>query len=324
MTMQKLKYYLVCGVLYPCSLLPLWVLYLLSDFIFVIIYRVMGYRIKIVRKNLLSSFPDNTEQELRRIERDFYHWFCDYLVEAIKLLTISKKQLRRRMVFKGTELVDQVVQEGQSCAVYLGHYCNLEWITSLPLWVTEKAQCGQIYHPLENSEFDRLFKNLRQRFGAQSVPMAETLRFLVKSKRENRPVVIGYISDQIPFWNNIHHWKMFLSQDTPVLTGTERLARQTGHAVFYMDVRRPKRGYYEAEFRLITREPQKMQEFELTDIYFDMLEETIRRTPQFWLWTHNRWKRTHEEFNLRYDEATGRVDITSFIEDIKRRKGLEP
>jgi KDO2-lipid IV(A) lauroyltransferase len=154
--------------------------------------------------------------------------------------------------------------------------------------------------------------------------MAETLRFLVKSKRENKPVVIGYISDQIPFWNNIHHWKEFLSQDTPVLTGTERLARQTGHAVFYMDVRRPRRGYYEAEIRLITREPKKLQEFELTDKYFDMLEETIRRAPEYWLWTHNRWKRTHEEFNLRYDEASGRVDIISSVEELKRKKGLEP
>ena len=318
--MYRIVYFFACLF----SFLPLWVHYILSDFIYLIVYKVVGYRTGIVRRNLAHSFPDKGEDELRRIERRFYRWFCDYLVETIKLITISRSQLRRRMVFKGTEFIDQAVADGQSCAVYLGHYCNWEWITSLPLWVTDKAQCGQIYHVLENNTFDQLFLMLRQRMGAVCIPMAETLRFLVKSKRENKPVVIGYISDQIPFWNNIHHWKEFLSQDTPVLTGTERLARQTGHAVFYMDVRRPRRGYYEAEIRLITREPKKLQEFELTDKYFDMLEETIRRAPEYWLWTHNRWKRTHEEFNLRYDEASGRVDIISSVEELKRKKGLEP
>ena len=130
-------------------------------------------------------------------------------METIKLLTISKRNLKRRMVFTGTEIVDEIVESGQSCAVYLGHYCNWEWITSLPLWVTPKAQCGQIYHVLENSEF---------RMGAVCIPMAETLRRLAEFRQQKQPVVIGYISDQVPFWNNIHHWLDFLNHDTPVLT----------------------------------------------------------------------------------------------------------
>lgn len=318
--MYRVIYFLACLF----SFLPLWVHYLLSDIIYLIIYKAVGYRKGTVRRNLANSFPDKSEAELRSIERRFYRWFCDYLVETIKLITISRRQLRRRMVFKGTELIDQTVAKGQSCAVYLGHYCNWEWITSLPLWVTDQAQCGQIYHVLENKEFDRLFLTLRQRMGAVCIPMAETLRRIVKYRQEGRPVVIGYISDQVPFWNNIHHWLDFLHQDTPVLTGTERLARQTDHAVFYLDVRRLRRGYYEAEFRLITREPRKMPEFQITDTYFRMLEESISKAPEYWLWTHNRWKRTHEEFNLRYDEATGRVDIISSVEELKRKKGLEP
>jgi KDO2-lipid IV(A) lauroyltransferase len=211
-----------------------------------------------------------------------------------------------------------VVESGQSCAVYLGHYCNWEWITSLPLWVTPKAQCGQIYHELENEEFDRLFLTLRQRMGAVCIPMAETLRRIVQYRQQGQPVVIGYISDQVPFWNNIHHWCQFLNHDTPVLTGTERLARQTGHAVFYLDVRRLRRGYYEAEFKLITREPKQMGHYEITDIYFRLLEASIRRDPACYLWTHNRWKRTREEYNLRYDEKTGRVDIISTVEELRK------
>jgi len=316
---MKLLYSILYGVLWLFSLLPLSVHYLLSDVIFLIIYRLVGYRRKLVRRHLQECFPERSAEERLQVEKDFYHWFCDYLVETVKLLTISQENLKRRMVFKGTELVDEIVEGGQSCAVYLGHYCNWEWITSLPLWVTPKAQCGQIYHVLENKEFDRLFLKLRQRQGAVCIPMAETLRRIVQYRQQGQQVVIGYISDQVPFWNNIHHWCQFLNHDTPVLTGTERLARQTGHAALYLDVHRVKRGYYEAEFKLITREPKKMGEFEITDIYFRELEESIRRDPACYLWTHNRWKRTREEFNLRYNEATGRVDIISTVEELRKK-----
>ncbi len=318
---MKILYYLTYAVLWLFSLLPMWVHYLISDGIYVIVYHLVGYRKKLVRKNLSDSFPEKSEAEIIRIEKDFYRWFCDYFVETIKLLTISRQELRRRMVFKGAELVNKLTENGQSCAVYLGHYCNWEWITSLPLWVTPKAQCGQIYHVLENSEFDKLFLKLRQRMGAVCIPMAETLRKLAEYRQQRQPVVIGYISDQVPFWNNIHHWCPFLNHDTPVLTGTERLARSAGHAVFYIDVERPKRGYYVAEFKLIARDPKQTEDYQLTDAYFTLLEASIRRAPQFWLWTHNRWKRTHEEFNLRYDVETGRVDLGP-LEDIKKKKGL--
>ena len=318
---MKILYYLTYAVLWLFSLLPMWVHYLISDGIYVIVSHLVGYRKKLVRKNLSDSFPEKSEAEIIRIEKDFYRWFCDYFVETIKLLTISRQELRRRMVFKGAEHVNKLTENGQSCAVYLGHYCNWEWITSLPLWVTPKAQCGQIYHVLENSEFDKLFLKLRQRMGAVCIPMAETLRKLAEYRQQRQPVVIGYISDQVPFWNNIHHWCPFLNHDTPVLTGTERLARSAGHAVFYIDVERPKRGYYVAEFKLIARDPKQTEDYQLTDAYFTLLEASIRRAPQFWLWTHNRWKRTHEEFNLRYDAETGRVDLGP-LEDIKKKKGL--
>ena len=196
-------------------------------------------------------------------------------------------------------------------------------MTSLPLWVSPKGQCGQIYHPLENKWFDRMSLRFRQRLGAVCIPMAETLRRLLQYREEGQPVVIGYISDQVPFWNNIHHWCQFLNHDTPVLTGTERLARKTGHAVFYLDIQRVKRGYYEATFKLITLEPKTMGEYEITDAYFRMLEASIRRAPQYWLWSHNRWKRTREEFNLRYDEKTDRIDIISSVEELRKRKEEE-
>ena len=318
-----MMYYLVYGVLWLFSLLPMWVHYVIADGIYLIVYRLVGYRKKLVRKNLTDSFPEKTAEELQTIEKGFYHWFCDYLVETIKMMTISEKNLKRRMVFKGVEGADEVLESGQSIALYLGHYCNWEWVTSMPLWVTPKAHCGQIYHVLENAAFDKLFLKLRERWGAESIPMAETLRRVATYRKQGQPIMIGYISDQVPFWNNIHHWLNFLNHDTPVLTGTERLARGAGHAIFYLDMHRVRRGYYEATLKLITRDPKQTKDYELTDAYFRMLEESIRRDPVCYLWTHNRWKRTHEEFNLRYDEATGRVDITSTVEELRKLKREE-
>ena len=302
-----MTYKIVYAIWYLLSLLPFWVHYLFSDFIYLILYKLVGYRKRVVRENLAISFPEKSKEELKRIERGFYHFLGDYLAESVKLMTISKRTLRRRLVFKNTEAIEECIESGQSCAVFLGHYCNWEWITSLPLWVTPKAQCGQIYHPIENKDFDRLFLRLRQRLGAVCIPMQDTLRKILEFRQAGQPVVIGYISDQKPHWVNIHHWVDFLHHDTPVLTGTERIARRMNHAVFYLDVRRLRRGYYEAEFKLITREPQQMPEFKLTDIYYQMLEESIRQAPEFWLWSHNRWSRTREEFNERFEVIDGKV-----------------
>lgn len=304
---MKFLYYILYSIWYVFSLLPLKVHYVFSDILFWVFYRIIGYRKKVVRQNLATSFPEKSEAELRTIERGFYHFFCDYLVESVKLMTISSEELKKRMVIKGAEMLNQRVEEGQSCAIYLGHYCNWEWISSLPLWFTPKARCGQIYHPLENIVTDRLFLKMRERHGALCISMQDTLRFLLKNQQNAQPVIVGYIADQKPHWANIHHWVDFLHHDTPVLTGTERIVRKMDHAVFYLDVQRLRRGYYEAEFKVITHHPQQMKEFEITDIYYQMLEATIHRQPELWLWSHNRWARTREEFNERFEVIDGKV-----------------
>lgn len=304
---MKIIYHLIHFLWYALSLLPLRVLYWLSDVLFVFIYHVFGYRRSVVRMNIVTSFPEREPEEHRAIERRFYRWFCDYLVETLKLMTISPEQMKRRLVFRGAELINQCLAEGQSCAIYLGHYCNWEWVTSLPLWVTEKAQCGQIYHPLENKDFDRLQLKVRQRMGAVCIPMESSLRHILEYKQQGRPVVVGYIADQAPFWWNIHHWCQFLHHDTAVLSGSERIAAKLNQAVFYLDITRPRRGYYEAEFIPITREPKEQAEFQITDTYFRLLERSIRRNPEYWLWSHDRWKRTRERFNRRFEVVDGKV-----------------
>lgn len=305
--MKKALYYIVYSIWYLLSLLPFWIHYIMSDFFYLIVYRMIGYRVKVVRNNLKISFPEKTEEELRNIERKFYHRLCDYFVETVKMMTMSEKQMRRRMKYKGVEVLDQCFADKQSVALYLGHIFNWEWITSIPLWVPPETKCGQLYHALENPLFDKLFLNVRERWNSECIVLTDILRKTIENKRLHKTSVIGYIGDQVPHWNNIHHWCQFLNHDTPVMTGTERIAKKNNQAMVYVDIRRVRRGYYEAEFQLMTRNPNELKEFEATDIYFRKLEETIRRQPEQWLWSHNRWKRTREEFNERFKVVDGKV-----------------
>ena len=298
---------LAIGILWLLSLLPLWVHYLISDMMYLVLYRLIKYRQKVVRKNLESAFPEKSANDIRQIERDFYHWFCDYIVETFKMMTISEKEMRRRMVFKGTETIDRLVAEGVSCGVMLGHYCNWEWISTLPLAVSDKGICAELYHPIENPDFNRLFLYIRQRFRSVCIPMEETLRHIVKYQHEGRPMIIGYIADQKPNWRNIHFWVDFLNHYTPVFTGSERIIKRTRQAFFYGDVRRIKRGYYECEFKLIEQHSEQIPDYELTQRYMQELERSIRRDPAYWLWSHDRWSRTKEEFDYRFYIKDGKV-----------------
>ena len=260
--MKQVLYYIISAIWYLFSLLPLRIHYVLSDGIYLIVYRLIGYRVKVVRNNLEKSFPEKTEKELREIERKFYHCLCDYFVETIKMTTMSEKQMRRRMTYKGVDVINQCTNDKQSVALYLGHIFNWEWITSVPLWVSPDLVCGQLYHALENPIFDKLFLNIRQRWGAECIALTDVLRKTIEYKQQNKVSIIGYIGDQVPHWNNIHHWCQFLNHDTPVMTGTERIAIKNNQALVYLDVRRVRRGYYEAEFQLITRNPKELKEFE--------------------------------------------------------------
>jgi KDO2-lipid IV(A) lauroyltransferase len=314
-------YLLMFGLWYLLSLLPFCVLYVLSDVLYLVAGRLVHYRHKVVWKNLRESFPEKSEQELRKIEHAFYRHFCDYLVETIKMMTISKKELKKRMQISAPDSFWQCLDNDRSVAVYLGHLFNWEYMTSLPFWVADDIQCCEIYHPLEDPYFDSLFLRVRERHHALCIPMMESLRRIISFSKTHRAIVIGYIADQVPFWNNIHHWVDFLHHDTPVLTGAERIAKHTDEACFYAYMRCVKRGYYTCEMKLITLEPKKSKDFEITDAYFRLLEENIREQPGLYLWSHNRWKRTHEEFNIRYNAQTGKVDLRD-LETIKREKGI--
>lgn len=301
---------IVFAILKLFSHLPMWWHYMWSDFFYVVVYHIVGYRKKIVRKNLHDSFPDKSEKELREIEKKFYGWFCDYIVESVKMCSMSEESMRKHLTFKGAERIEQSVREGKSCGCYLGHLGNWEWITSLPLWINEpSAQCAQIYHKLENKESDEFFLKLRERWGAMCIPMAETMRKIAQQESMGKKLVIGFIADQAPFWNNIHYWTDFLNHDTPVFTGTERIIKKRGMDAYYIHVTMTRRGYYECEFRMLSDNVKETSENEITEMYMQSLEDNIKEMPYIWLWSHNRWKRTHEEYNRIIDPVTKKMNV---------------
>ncbi len=281
---------------------PLRVQYVFADFLAWLARDVVGYRRRVVRENIDSAFPGKSEGERRRIEDDFYNFLADYFVETLHLGWMKEKEMRRRMHFSGLDEINRSFAEGKSVILYLGHYCNWEWISSLPLYFPEDVVAAQIYHPLENKTADEIFLRIRGHFGAISVPMEKTLRALLGWRREGKKSITGFISDQAPAMDSIHLFVDFLHHDTPVLTGGERIARKLKAAVYYCDLSRPKRGEYHCEMRKLTDDASATDEFSITKRYYELLEESIRRQPAYWLWSHRRWKRTRRQFEEMYGE----------------------
>lgn len=300
---------IVYVLFYTLSLLPFRILYGMADIGYVLLYYIIRYRRGVVRKNLVTAFPEKSIDDIKTIERKFYHWFSDYFLEAIKLLSISEKELRRRFTIINSEEVEQCFQEGQDVAAILGHYCNWEWLSCVGMNLPPERETGLIYHPLRNKTFDYLFRKLRSHEqNSHVIPKKDILRYVVTKKREGVRNICGYISDQGPKWTNIHLWLPFLNHEyTPVFTGGERIMRKMNNAVFYVEMSRPKRGYYTATYKLITREPNTLLADDITRRFFCLLEGTIRQEPAFYLWSHNRWKRTKEEFDRRFQVINGKV-----------------
>lgn len=294
--------WILFGAAWLLSLLPLRVLYLFSDLIWLITYILppIRYRRKIVRKNLRASFPEKSEAELRAVERRFYRNFFDMAMEMLKLASISGRQISKRVEVVNGEFFREPILAGKSVVVYMGHTGNWEWMTSLPLKFLDMGdkcpQFCQIYHQLENSVADRLMFKLRGRFGSESIPMEKTLRRFLEYREEGRSFVVAMIADQVPLWWNIHYWTDFLNQYTPVFTGAERIIRSMDLVPLYASIIRAKRGHYRFVLQPMAESADGLPPFAITEKFMRMLEEDIRKDPPSWLWSHNRWKRTWEGY----------------------------
>lgn len=275
--------------------IPFCMLYGLADALFVPFYYVVRYRRRIVRKNLTESFPDKSQREIVEIEKRFYHSFIYVALESCKLLTMSEEEMKHHMRFVNTEWVNALLANGGSVAIYLGHFGNWEWITSLALWLRPEATKAQIYHTLRNKKMDRLMRQLRERMGHNvCVEMRDTVRFMVEAKQKGTPTIIGFIADQSPKRRVAKYFIPFLNHNTPVLTGTEKTIKHFDYTPVFLRVKRTQRGFYEAEFVPMLRadetDVKQVPDFELTNRYFAMLEAEITAHPELYLWTHNRFK----------------------------------
>jgi len=270
----------------------------MSDIAFVLVYYIIPYRKKLVFKNLRKSFPEYDDKQIRKIARSFYHYLCDFFMESTIFIFMSEKEVTKRFTFKNIELINSLYSKGKSVILVFGHYSNWEWSVILQKYTQHKTL--PVYKSLNNKYFDQMFINSRQRFGSEVVTVEKIVRVLADCNK-NKVLNISYFAaDQRPLMINIQYWTTFFHQDTPVVLGPEKLAKKLDNAVVFFDIRSYKRGYYEAEFSLITDDARSTAEYEITDKFLQMLENQIRERPAFWLWTHDRWKHKKSDFDRIY------------------------
>lgn len=284
---EKAFSYLGIFFLTLLSLLPLSFLYFLAKGVFVLLYHIVSYRRKVVRENLQKVFPEKSLVEIIAIEKKFYQFLSDLIVEIIKMNTISKKELAKRFQFKNTELMETYFKKGESVLICSAHYGNWEWGT-LALGLVFSAQNYPIYKPLSNPIFNHWFQKIRSRFGNKMVAMRQTLRVLQGSK--NQPSIFSFGNDQAPSKDESHYWTNFLGQKSSVQLGIEKIAKKTNRPVFYLKVSVLKRGYYKVDCVPLSLHPIETRAFEITESHTRFLEEIIREEPAYWLWSHRRWK----------------------------------
>lgn len=277
------------------SKLPFRVLYGISDFLFLFIYYVVGYRKKVVRLNLQNSFPEKTIEERKKIERDFYRHFCDLILEGIKLQSISREEMAQRMRYIDYEPVVAHYAEGRSVMLLTSHFGNWEWLSSFSMHLPKDKPVYQVYKQQKDRVADRIVGKLRTRFGAENIEMRSLYRSLVQMKREGKLGMFGMISDQSPGLDSIHYWTEFLNQDTAMIDGTERIARKFNYPVYYGEVEKIERGRYTCTLIPICTNPSDSSEHEITEKYARLLEKTIQKQPPYWLWSHKRWKHKKSE-----------------------------
>jgi len=279
-------YYFALPFIYLLSLLPMRVVYAVSDFMYLIVFYGLKYRRTVTETNLRNAFPEKPESEIQSISQSYFHYMCDLMLETFKTLTISKKEALKRCRFHDTGLFDRLYAEHKSIIIVLGHYGNWEWAGSSMTLETD-YQLYVIYHPLKDKNFDKLIYKMRTRFGTKLIPMKNTLRDMIKNKAEVSAT--AFIADQTPSPANAY-WTTFMNQDTPVFEGTEKVASLMKYPVVFAWLRRIKRGYYEIYTELLVENPVGMKYGEITERFTRRLEEEIRLQPEIWLWSHKRWK----------------------------------
>lgn len=290
--MQFIAYILVYPILWLISILPFRLLYALSDVLYFFIYKVFGYRKSTVIENLELVFPEKSKKEIANLASKFYHHLCDLMLEAIKSLSISKSEMQKRFIYTNIEEIKVLESQNRSVLLMCSHYANWEWSVVIQCFIKHRGYA--IYKRLRNKYFDRLVQRMRARYNAYLITTKETISTLTKLKSEGDLFVAGFAADQSPKKHKAHYWREFMGIKAPVITGPEMIAKKLDVPVMFFRIDKIKRGYYQATIEEVIMNPKDLAENELTNKYIDYIEKQIYEKPEFYLWTHKRWKHKDE------------------------------
>jgi len=286
--MQLLAYILIYPILWIVSMLPFRILYFVSDLLYILMYYVIGYRKNAVKENLNLVFPNKSEAELRTVLKKFYHHLCDMLVESIKSMNISIDSMKSRYKFNNLDIITGYEKQNKSIILMCAHYGSWEWIFILQTYTTHRSYA--IYKRLQNKYFDRLVKSIRARYNSYLITTKETFSVMEEAKKNGVLSMSGFASDQSPKIDKARYWADFMGINVPVHTGAEALAKKLDMPVVFFSVKRIKRGYYEATFQTLAEKPKSFNDYEITDRFLKLVEAQINEAPEYYLWTHKRWK----------------------------------
>ncbi|EJF99910.1 MULTISPECIES: lysophospholipid acyltransferase family protein [Flavobacterium] len=286
--MQFLVYILAYPLLWLISILPFPVFYLFSDFVYFLVYKVIGYRKKVVRENLALTLPHLSDAERKVVEKKFYKHMCDMFLEMIKTMSMSPEEMERRFHVTNIDLVRDYAKKGKSVILVASHYASYEWL----LTINPKLgfQGVAVYKRLANPYFDKLVRKIRSKYNTEMIETRKAIPTMAKNQREGVLSMYGLASDQSPKMERIFHSMKFMGVEVPVHTGAETLAKKYDLAVIFVQVKKVKRGYYEATFISLADNPKEFENFKITEMYLKEVEKQILEAPEFYLWTHKRWK----------------------------------
>ncbi len=287
--MQRLAFYFAYPFILLIASLPTRALYKVSDFLCYLL-RVSGYRREVIEENLRNSFPVKSDAEIKAISKAYYRYLCDLILETLKTLTMTEEEARERCVCHREEWMDNLYRENKSFVIVMGHYGNWEWAgPSFSLNI--RHQLVVIYRPLSNPYFERMMVGMRTRFGTSITPVSQTLRGMVANRQ--KITATAFVADQAAP-QDTSCWATFLNQDTSVFTGPEKLAKKFNYPVVYINLRRPRRGYYDMYFELMFPNPRDTADGEISEAFMKRLEKEIISDPVPWLWSHRRWKHSRK------------------------------
>jgi len=286
--MQFLVFILLYPILWLISILPFRLLYAFSDGVYALVYNIIGYRKKIVRENIAMALPHLSTEERLVIEKKFYHHMCDMFLEMIKTMSISKEEMDKRYTFTNIDLYLELEKKQKSIAVLMAHYASYEWAISMNSIINFEGFA--IYKKIANKYFDKLVRDIRSKFKATLITNRETISVIEKNAKNNHLGIYGFASDQSPQLSKTHHWTTFMGIETPVHTGAEMLAKRFDMNVIFLKTRKVKRGYYEATFEYLVDNPKEVPNYQISDEFLRRVEKQILEAPEYYLWTHKRWK----------------------------------